>query len=59
MITLCGGEPCAEMSELREMFKVPSGDAITQSRQHAAAAMLNSLDMVHKEDVLFLEDHPH
>lgn len=28
-----GGEPHAEMSELREMFNVPSRDRITQSRQ--------------------------
>lgn len=42
MTALCGGELCAGMSELRKMFQVPSGDGINQSRQHAAAALLNS-----------------
>lgn len=59
MTALCGGELRAEMCELRKMFEVPSGDGIPQPRQHAAAEMLNSSDMVHNEDVTFLEDHPH
>lgn len=59
MTALCGGELRAEMCELRKMFEVPSGDGIPQPRQHAAAAMLNSSDMVHNEDVTFLEDHPY
>lgn len=59
MTTLCGGKPSAEVSELREILKVPSRDGITQSRQCSAAAMFNSSDMVHNEGVTFFEDHPH
>lgn len=59
MTALCGGELSTDMSELREMFEVPSMDGITECRQRAAAAMFNSSNMVHSQGVTFLEDHPH